>query len=149
MSTTDKTLVLARSNARRHDAALTAARDAIGHIQGEGGTLNFGTVAAAAGVSRSWLYRQPEIRELISQLRIAPPRLPARRPQRASTDSMRQMLEALRAELSRVRDENRVLRDQLARNLGAQRVKGGSHANAFGGDMSTPSTPTSTRASSG
>jgi hypothetical protein len=148
MSTTDQTLVLARANARRHDAALTAARDAIGHIQGEGGTLNFGAVATAAGVSRSWLYRQPEIRELISQLRTVPPHQPARRPQRASTDSMRQMLDTLRTELTRVRDENRVLRNQLARHLGAQRMQG-KHANVPGGDMSTPSTPTSTRTSSG
>ena len=40
---------------------------------------------------------------------------------RATADSLRQRLDAARAENTRLRAENRSLRDQLARQLGLQR----------------------------
>ncbi len=84
--------------------------------------MSYAAVAHTAGVSRSWLYRQDQIRHLISQLRDQPPAA-ARTAQRANTDSLRQRLDTARAEITRLRAENRSLRDQLARQLGLQRTQ--------------------------
>ena len=69
MTRADNSAFLAQANARRHDAALAAARHAIEQLQREGTAINYTTVAHSAGVSRTWLYRQDQIRDLISQLR--------------------------------------------------------------------------------
>jgi Family of unknown function (DUF6262) len=121
---------LAQANARRHQAALSAAHHAIEQLQREGRAVNFSAVAHSAGVSRGWLYRQKQIRDLISQHRaLGPP--PARvTAQRASADSLRQRLDAARAEISRLRAENHSLRDQIARQIGLRRTQHGSDPSA-------------------
>lgn len=119
----DNSAFLAAANARRHEAALAAAHDAIERLGREGRSVNFGAVAKAAGVSRAWLYREPEIRELVARLRAAPTRATARAAQRASTDSLHQRLDTARDEITRLRAENSALREQLARRLGAQRAQ--------------------------
>jgi hypothetical protein len=60
----------------------------------------------------------------VARLRSSPP--PAPSPEattRASISSLRQRLESAKAEISRLRAENSALRDQLARQLGAQRAQ--------------------------
>jgi len=126
MTRADNSAFLAQANTRRHQAALTAARHAIEQLRREGRPVNYATVAHAAGVSRAWLYRQDQIRDLIGQLRDHQPLAAALTTQRASTDSLRQRLDTARAEINRLRAENRSLRDQLARQLGLQRSH---HAN--------------------
>jgi len=124
MTRADNSAFLARANAQRHQAALSAARHAINQLQHQGQAVNFSTIAQSAGVSRAWLYRQDQIRDLISrQQALKPP--PARRAtaQRATADSLRQRLDAARAEITRLQAENRTLRDQLARHLGLQRAQ--------------------------
>ena len=121
MTRADNSAFLAQANARRHQAALAAARHAIEQLRREGKPVNYAAVAHAAGVSRTWLYRQDQIRDLISQLRKHEPPAAALTAQRASTDSLRQRLDTARAEITRLRAENRSLRDQLARQLGLQR----------------------------
>jgi hypothetical protein len=103
MSRADNTAYLAQANARRHQATLAAARHAIEQLQREGQAINYTSVARTAGVSRPWLYRQHQIRDLISQLR--------------------QRLDTARAEITRLRTENRSLREQIARQLGLQRTQ--------------------------
>jgi hypothetical protein len=115
---------LAQANARRHQAALPAARHAIEQLQRQGQAVNFSTVAQSAGISRGWLYRQDQIRDLISrQQELKPPASHPVATQRATADSLRQRLDAARAEITRLRTENRTLRDQLARHLGLQRTQ--------------------------
>ena len=85
--------------------------------------VSFSAVAESAGVSRGWLYRQDQIRDVISRQRaLKPP--PARRltAQRATTDSLRQRLDAARAENTRLRAENR--------QLGLQRTQHAEHTPA-------------------
>ena len=123
MTRADNSAFLAHANARRHQAALAAARHAIEQLQREGTAINYTAVAHSAGVSRSWLYRQAQIRDLISQLRHQHAPAAALAPQRASTDSLRQRLDTARAEITRLRAENRSLRDQIARQLGLQRIQ--------------------------
>lgn len=114
---------LAKANARRHQSALVAAQDAIELLCREGTAVNFGAVSRAAGVSRAWLYRQADLRDSIGRLRSAPP-APPPTAQRASTSSLGQRLDTARAEVARLRAENNMLREQLARQLGVKRALG-------------------------
>jgi hypothetical protein len=127
MNRADNSAFLAQANARRHQAALAAAHHAIDQLRREGKPVTYAAVAHAAGVSRTWLYSQDQIRDLISQLRDHKPPAAA---QHASTDSLRQRLDTAQAEITRLRAENRSLRDQLARQLGLHRTQPASKAPA-------------------
>jgi hypothetical protein len=120
---------------------------AIDSLQRSGSTITFTAVSKTAGVSRTWLYEQADLRQLIGRLRTAPPP-PVVDNERASTDSLRRMGEGLRLELNRLRVENGLLREQMARQLGTQRALQRAPDPDVGVDMSTPSTPDVTRASS-
>jgi hypothetical protein len=124
MTRADNSSFLAQANTRRHEAALAAARHAIEQLRREGRAVTYAAVAHAAGVSRPWLYRQDKIRDLISQLRDHQPAT-ALTAQRATASSLRQRLFTAQAEITRLRAENRSLRDQLARHLGIQRTQNG------------------------
>ena len=127
----DNSSFLAQANARRHQAALSAAHHAIKQLQRQGQTVSFSTVARSAGVSRGWLYRQDQIRDLISRQRaLKPPAARRLTAQRATTDSLRQRLETARAEITRLRAENRSLREQIARHLGIRRAQHAEHTPA-------------------
>ena len=125
MARADNSAYLAQANARRRQAALAAARHAIEQLQREGKTINYTVVALSAGVSRTWLYSQDQIRDLISKQRALDPPRARVIAQRASADSLRQRLDAARAEITRLRAENHSLRDQIARQLGLQRAQHG------------------------
>jgi hypothetical protein len=81
-------------------------------------------LARRAGVSRSWLYTQPE---LIEQLRqhnrneTTPAANISNADTRASTDSLRRRLELAHEHIGQLRTENRELRDALARAHGLLR----------------------------
>jgi hypothetical protein len=124
MTRADNSRFLAQAASGRHQATLTRASQAIEHLDRSGQPVTFSAVAAAAGVSRAWLYRHPDIRDLISRLRTAPPRsaaMPAA--QRATAESLRARLDAAREEITRLRTENTMLRQQIARQLGEHRVQ--------------------------
>jgi Family of unknown function (DUF6262) len=124
MTRTDNTRFLAQATADRHQATLKKARDAIAHMESNRQPVNFSAVAAAAGVSRASLYREPAIRDLISRMRSAPSPSPTTRAaQRATAESLRALLDTARAEITRLRAENTTLRDQAARHLGEQRAR--------------------------
>ena len=92
-------------------------------------TCNSNWIVQRSRVSRTWLYSQDQIRDLISDLRKDEPPA-ARTAQRASTNSLRQRLDTACAEITRLRTENRSLRDQLARQLGLHRMQPASKAPA-------------------
>jgi hypothetical protein len=121
MTRADNSAFLIQANARRHEAALAAAHHAINQLRREGKPVSYAAVAHAAGVSRAWLYRHDQIRSLISQLREH--HQPPAAARRATSDSLRQRLDTARTEITRLRNENRSLRDQIARNLGPQRAQ--------------------------
>ncbi len=119
MARADNSSFLAQANARRHQAALSAAHHAIQQLQRQGQAVSLSMVAQSAGVSRAWLYRQDQIRDLISrQQALKPPAVRRATAQRATAGSLRQWLDAARAEITRLRAENRSLREQIARHLG-------------------------------
>ena len=109
--------------------------------------VNFSAVAAAAGVSRASLYRDSAIRDLISRIRAAPSRSATTRAaaQRATAESLRARLNTARAEITRLRAENTMLRDQAARHLGEQRAAN-QHTHPPGSRCDTdPTTPITSR----
>ncbi|WP_265584003.1 DUF6262 family protein [Streptomyces chromofuscus] len=81
-----------------------------------GTTITFETVAREAGVSRSWLYNQPELRVEIERLR-ARHRVPTTRPvpdrQRASDAPLLRRLETVTKRNQQLETENRELREAL------------------------------------
>jgi Family of unknown function (DUF6262) len=112
MNRADNSPSLAQANVRRHQAALAAAHHAIEQLRREGKAANYAAVAHGADVSRTWLYSQDQIRDLISDLRKHEPSAAALTAQRASISSLRQRLDAACAKITRLRTENRSLRDQ-------------------------------------
>jgi len=87
--------------------------------------FTFAAVAAAAGISRSWLYTQPDIRDHIQKLRTSTSRIsgaPVPAGQRSTEASQRARLTAALQRNHALADENTRLRRQLARALGDQRT---------------------------
>src|SRR5215472_7940460 len=99
MTRADNTRYLARAAAERHQATLERASDAIERLDRTGQPVTFSAVAAAAGVSRAWLYRHPGIRDLISSLRSSSPATSSPAAQRATAESLRARLDAARDEI--------------------------------------------------
>jgi hypothetical protein len=98
-------------------------------LDAAGRQVSFDIVAREAGVSRSWLYDQSDLRTEILRLRAlhgpgvsSSPPIPAR--QRASDASLGRRIEAVNAEIRRLRAENQQLREQLAWALGQRRAAG-------------------------
>ena len=124
MTRADNTRHLAQAAASRHQATLTKASNTIERLDRSGQPVTFSAVAATAGVSRTWLYRNPGIRDLITGLRSSPSRTDSTKAaQRATADSLRARLDAARQEITRLRAENATLREQAARHLGQQRAQ--------------------------
>ena len=124
MSRADNSRYLLDAAAARRQNARHKASQAIERLDQQRQPITFASVAAAADVSRSWLYRQSDLRELIDRLRAdngRPVHTPAA--QRASGASLRQRLDAARDDLARLRAENAALRQQVERQLGEQRVR--------------------------
>jgi len=123
--------------AARHRHELTRARavQALRELDRTGAPVTFAAVTATAGVSRSWLYAQPDIRDQIVRLREATSRSPAApvpAAQRTTDASLLRRLEAAHAERCRLQEENTRLRQeiararrQVARALGEQRQANG------------------------
>jgi hypothetical protein len=114
---------LAAAAARRHELTRAKAIQALRELDRAGAPVTFASVASAAGISRSWLYTQPDLRSEIQELRNAAapsgPALPAR--QRASDPSLRARLAVALERNHQLAGENARLRRQLARALGDQR----------------------------
>jgi hypothetical protein len=111
---------------QRHELTRSKAIAALRGLENRGAAVTFESVAAAAGVSRSWLYTQPDLREDIIRLREGrrpgPPQ--GSRRDSASADSLRSRLALAQDRIRTLTEENARLRHQLALALGHQRRKG-------------------------
>ncbi len=116
---------LAEAASRRHELTRSKAIQALRELDRAGTPVTFAAVAQAAGVSRSWLYTQPDISGQIRRLRKSKDRagsagaIPSG--QRATDASLRARLAAALDRNKQLADENARLRRQLARALGDQR----------------------------
>ncbi|MFI9559797.1 DUF6262 family protein [Nonomuraea endophytica] len=121
----DNTRHIVAAARNRHEQARAKAVKAIRDLDAAGTTMTFTAIARAAGVSGSWLYSQLDLRDEIDRLRTL--REPtSTRPvpagQRSSETSLRRRLEAANERNRRLAEENRQLREQLARALGELRA---------------------------
>ncbi|WP_113702387.1 DUF6262 family protein [Nonomuraea lactucae] len=121
----DHTTHLIIAARRRHELTRAKAIRTLSELRQAGEPISFDLVARTAGVSRSWLYSQPDIRDQIQHLRLITRRAPA--PplptiQRASEASLLQRLQAATERNQQLAEENRRLRRQLAEALGQLRA---------------------------
>jgi hypothetical protein len=114
--------------AARRRAAATRKRavSALRRMDNAGLPISFDAVTREAGVSRSWLYNQPDLRAEVERLRNrrSPP-APARSipdRQRASEASLLLRLESATERIRHLQAENKQLRETLALALGEQRA---------------------------
>ena len=117
---------LAAAAARRHELTRAKAIQALRELDRAGTPVTFASIATAAGISRSWLYTQPDISDQVRRLRSAArgrdpaSTVPAR--QRATDSSLRARLTTALERNQQLADENTRLRRQLARALGEHRT---------------------------
>jgi hypothetical protein len=110
---------------RRHELTRAKAIQALRELDRGGDPVTFAGVALAAGISRSWLYTQPDISGQIRRLREktngagSAGAIPAG--QRPTDASLRARLAAALERNKQLADENARLRRQLAHALGDQR----------------------------
>lgn len=126
MSSPERTAGMIAAARGRHDTARRQAVEAIRRLDGAGVPVNIATVARSARVSRSWLYRQADLRAMIERLRRAhPPATRSTTPvgERATITSLHEQLATLRARHAELQTENRQLREALARKLGSRRAE--------------------------
>src|SRR5512144_268523 len=113
--------------AARRRAAATRRRavTALRRLDAAGATITFEALAREAGVSRSWIYTQPDLRAEIERRRTAPPS-PSRRPlpehQRCSDASLLRRLELATNRIRELETDNKRLRQALAEALGDNRL---------------------------
>jgi len=108
----------------RHELTLDRARQTLAEMTDGGEPVNMALVARRAGVSRSWLYSQPELRDRIQQLQRLRTGSGAARDTvtRASDDSLRRRLVLAHERISQLREDNRQLREALAHAHGQLRA---------------------------
>lgn len=117
---------LLQAAARRHELTRSRAIQALRELDRAGAPVTFAAVASAAGISRSWLYAQPDIAGQIRRLRSATSgadsasAIPAI--QRATDASLRARLTAALDRNKQLAADNARLRRQLARALGDERT---------------------------
>jgi hypothetical protein len=99
---------------------------ALRRLDATGRPISFESVAREAGVSRSWLYAQTDLRQEVERLRARHQTRPSTtvppERQRASETSLLRRLEAATERIGHLERDNRELRDALAQALGEQRT---------------------------
>ncbi|MEO3858490.1 DUF6262 family protein [Acrocarpospora sp. B8E8] len=115
---------LAEHARQRHEQALQRAQQTLTELADTGQPVTVTTLATRAGVSRSWIYTQPELRERIQQLQRHRTNADLSRGNatRASDESLRRRLALAHEQISQLRTENQHLRDALAHAHGQLRA---------------------------
>lgn len=111
---------------RRAAATHKRAVAALHRMDTAGLQITFDALAREARVSRSWLYKQPDLRAEIERLRTrqaaGSPSRPIPDRQRASDPSLRQRLELATTRIRQLETTNKQLRYALAQALGERRA---------------------------
>jgi hypothetical protein len=121
----DRTPPIVTAARRRRELTRAKAIRALRELERTGAPVSFTSVAQAAGISRSWLYAEHDLRVQIARLREATsghaktPAIPAS--QRASDASLRRRLELAEQRIRQLRSDNDQLRRELSHALGDQR----------------------------
>lgn len=83
----------------------------------EGKTINFNTVAKEANVSKSWLYKESDIRQRIESLRNRQKTYSASKSKKSSR-SEEVLIKTLKTRIKELEGENIKLRDQIQKLYG-------------------------------
>jgi hypothetical protein len=124
----DNTAGIITAARRRRELTRAKALHALRELDRTGTPVTFDAVARAAGISRSWLYGETDMRAEIQRLRQATRRAPdppISTTQRASDASLLARLRAATDRNRTLAEENQRLRRQLAQALGEQRTAAG------------------------
>jgi predicted nucleic acid-binding Zn-ribbon protein len=115
---------LAEHARQRHQQTLNHAKQTLTAMADAGETVTVALIARRAGVSRSWIYTQPALRDRIRQLQRHRADADTGRATatRASDDSLRQRLALAHERINQLRAENQQLRDALAHAHGQLRA---------------------------
>jgi hypothetical protein len=114
--------LLAAAQRRRADT-LERARKALQELGETGQRRTVTQIAAHAGVSRSWLYAQPQLRDQVRRLTVSETAESApARTERGSDASLRQRLTLAHEHIRELDNENRQLRNQIAHLHGQLRA---------------------------
>ncbi len=122
----DNSRHLIKSAQQRTEQTSRRAVAALRKMDTTGKPITFESVAREAGVSRSWLYAQTDLRHDVERLRArhqtqSSKALPPDR-QRATDTSLLRRLEAATERIRSLERDNHELRDALAQALGDQRT---------------------------
>ena len=134
---------------RRRADTFERARRAMRELGETGQRHTVTQIAAHGGVSRSWLYAQPELRDQIRRLTTAPANsnAPAEHLERGSDASLRQRLTLAHERIRELDDDNRQLRKQIAHLHGQLRAAriGTTHVTDTVHDTNAELTPPNSR----
>jgi hypothetical protein len=120
----DHTRHLAEHARRRHNQTLQRVQQALTELADTGEQVTVTLLANRSGVSRSWIYTQPALRDRIQQLQQQHTSAGFVRDTvtRATDDSLRQRLALAHERINQLRTENQQLRDALAQAHGQLRT---------------------------
>lgn len=109
---------------QRHHQTLDRAQQALTELADTEQPVTVALLADRAGVSRSWIYTQPALRDQIQQLHQhrASTGFVRDTVTRATDDSLRQRLALAHERINQLRTENQQLRDALAHAHGQLRA---------------------------
>lgn len=113
MPPAEHTTALAAAARHRAEQARARAEQALAAAGRGGSAVTVAGLATTAGVSRSWLYTQPDLIAAIRQLQQRHPAAERTGPQPASVTSLRQRLDAALARIKQLRGDNAELARQL------------------------------------
>ena len=109
----EHTEALAQATRRRAEQARTRAEHALAAAGRTGSPATVAGLAKIAGVSRSWLYTQPDLTAAIRQLQQRHPATERTGPQPATVTSLRHRLDTALARLKQLRADNAELTRRL------------------------------------
>ena len=121
----DNSIHLATAAQKRHENTRIKAIAALHDLDQAGAPINFAAVAEHAGISRSWLYTQTDLKDEIRRIRAFREPIPAAattRREPASEASLRNRLSLAHQRIRELDDENHRLRDQIAQLHGQLRT---------------------------
>ncbi|WP_245718583.1 DUF6262 family protein [Nocardia miyunensis] len=120
----DNTEHLRAAARQRHDATRAKALAALHELDQAGAHITFQSVAARAGVSRSWLYKQTDLQDEIRRIRTQrqPTTVSSSSKQPSSDESWQRRLELAHNRIKELSTEVKSLRTQLALAHGQRRA---------------------------
>ena len=113
----DQALRLTQLARARHDQTMQRAQAALNTLAHNRDPITIARLASTAGVSRSWIYTQPDLRDQIEQhqhnhTRTSP--APRTTDTHASTNSLRRRLDLAHQRITQLHAENQQLRAEAA-----------------------------------